>query len=179
MKKRIETFLTEPDEASLSRRLGEMFPSLVVVDGSVWDTASPPIKPTIPDCESSIVMLWNREMEPTLPFRLRPDGRYDGPIVGPVVQLVRCRLEEGVLRSGSIAASSDVPLILDFINSLWRILRQCGTTSLRCINPVTGETINPSVRGYLLGPDAAAWCSVEAGRRLKDRSTENYYAPAQ
>ena len=34
------------------------------------------------------------------------------------------------------------------------------------------------VDNVLIGPDAASWWSIEEGRLLMDRSTENYFAPA-
>jgi hypothetical protein len=92
-------------------------------------------------------MLWDREAAPALSSRVRPDGRFDGPIVGPIMQLVRSRLEEGVLMSGRIAASSDVPAVEDVIHGVWRLVRLWGTTKVRSVNPATQNYLAPAGKG--------------------------------
>jgi len=178
MTRQIQSLLTRADEESLSLALRHTFPPLLVVDGNRWEAPEPPTRNTIPECTESIVMLWNTALAPTLPSKRRPDGRYDGPIVGPVIQVVRSRLEGNTLRSGRFAASTDEPLLERFVEELWRLIRRWGVTKVRSINPSTGATINPRVPGYLIGPDAAAWWSIADARLLRDRSTENYFAPA-
>jgi hypothetical protein len=175
--RRLEVLLSPADEAALSVYLVQTYPHLTFVDDNVWDSPAPRVRSAIPACESGFVFLWNQSLAPTLPTRLRPDGRFDGPIVGPVVQLIRSRVRDNVLESGSIAASPQSAEMAHFVADLWMLLRRWGITKVRSINPRSAETINAKVPCFLIGPDAAVSWSSSRGRLLKARSTENYFAP--
>jgi hypothetical protein len=179
VKKRLQVFFSPADEAALSRELVAAFPHLAFVDDNIWESPDPPVRVSISQCRANFVFLWNRAVVPVLPSRSRADGRVDGPTVGPVVQFVRSRVTGDLLLSGSLAASSSDPEMLGFVADLWRVLGRWGVKKVRSIDPRSGATILPSVPGYLLGPDAEASWSAAGGRRLRDRSTENYFAAAE
>lgn len=177
MIRRLQVFLNPADEDALSLQLSRAYPHLAFVDDSVWISPAPPVRPGIRSCGSSFVFLWNQALAPALPSRARQDGRFDGPILDPVIQLVRSRQRGDVLLSGSIAASAESQEMVSFVTGLWRLLKRWGVTKVRGVDPRTAETICARVPCYLLGPDAAASWSPENAHQLKARSTENYFAP--
>lgn len=181
--KQVQIFMTPRDEETFSAALAEARPLATFVDDSSWPTRTPPVKGSIHLCESRHVYLWDRGVVPELPTVPGFDGRVAGPSSGPVIQFSRSILKEDLLLSGRVAAGiyHHNPLFAEmnaFIKTVWRVLKKLTSPDLVAVAQFSGEVINPRVRGYLVGPDAVAWCRADAARLLKDHSTENYYLPA-
>lgn len=179
--KQLLVFMSLEDEKAFSVSLKASFPAVVVLDDNIWPTAEPVTVSSIEQCKSGYAHLWNRDLFPELPISPRPDGRFQGPSVGPVVQFVRCVLERNVLRSGRIALGLSredlTPSIDNYLKELWRFIKKPATSKLVCVNPETGEIINQAVWGYWAWPDAVTWSRAEKGRFLRDRATRNFYLP--
>lgn len=184
MTKAVQTFMTNEDERFFSEVLKQNFPALRFLDCNIWGQPEPLERARIDLCTSNydLVYLWNSSLFPQLPVSRRPDGRYQGPASGPVVQFVRSIQEESVLRSGRVAVGFNKEDLTDevtqFVNELWKILKRFGISRLICVRPATGELINPKVTGYLAWPNAVKWVQAQKGRFLRDRSTQNFYLPA-
>ena len=183
MKKQLLIFMTPEDERAFSIELKRQFGDIVVLDDNVWPTPYPIMANSIDQCKSGYAHLWNRSLFPGLPVGPRPDGRFQGPTVGPVLQFARCILEDNVLRSGRVALGLDrrdiTPEVEKYIKEVWRMVKGPATSQLICIDPQTGEVINSQVRSYWAWPDAVRWCVAERGRFLRDRATQNFCVPAR
>jgi hypothetical protein len=110
-----------------------------------------------------------------------PSGKFQGPGSGLVIQFGRSLLKDSILLSGRVAVgydeSHDAPSVkMDgFSKEVWRILKKNTTRNLAAVNPQTRKIVNPKVRGYLVGGNAALWCREKEGRFFKDRSVQNFY----
>jgi hypothetical protein len=58
----------------------------------------------------------------------------------------------------------------DFVNLVWRVL---GKVASPTVMKVDGEPADE----YWIGSDAIRWLAADRTRRLRDRSTQNYYRP--
>jgi hypothetical protein len=186
MKKQAQVFLTSVDEAALSRAILDRYERVVFVDDNVWGSSEPPEQIGIGGCRSRFVYIWNKNVAPQLPVLARPDGRYEGPISGVVVQYVRSTIDGPLILSGRLAVGirdeaddAQHGLMRDFVSGVWKALRKVATEDIVAVNPTTRVVVNPHVKGYFAGLDASVWCQADTGRSLKDRSTENYFLPRQ
>lgn len=176
--------MTSQDERLFSESLKSRFASMVILDGKVWETPEPVVAGSIDQCNSSFrqAYLWNKELFPEIPVGPRPGGKFEGPANGPVLQFLRSIPEGNVLRSGRIALGlSDEkisPAIDAYFKEVWRLVKKPATSKLICVNPETGELINPKVWGYWAWPGAVSWCRAEKGRFLRDCATQNFCLPA-
>lgn len=181
--KQLLIFMTHEDEKELSALLKFIFPGVVILDNNVWPTYQPDIASSIDQCKSEYAHLWNRTLFPDLPISRRPDGKFQGPTVGPVLQFVRCIQEGNVLRSGRIALGfrrEDLtPAIDEYFSQIWRMVKKPATSRLVCVSPENRKPINTRISGYWAWPAAANWCLGGKDRLLRDRATQNFYLPAE
>lgn len=158
------------DEGRLSALIVEAYPHVRFIDGTVWLSAEPPSFDSIDECTSRVVSIWDAERFPSLPTHRRADGRYEGPTVGPVIQVIRSRLHEAGLSSGRVAAGSDAPdpVHLHFLETVFRALRGCTL-------PVLSKASGKRASNVRVGPAAAAW--AKEGNILLHESTFYQYLP--
>ena len=167
MKRQIQTFFTVEDEFELSRMLNESSSELHFLDDNVWD-GTPKVEAGIQACASGRAYLYPGRLA-DLPTRARSDGALEGPIVGCVVQVLRCRLLGDVLQSGRIAASSDDEdsRMLEFISKVWKLAKRIGRLGV----------VRPDGRldkSYLLGSGARR-AVLDGELIISDRSVGIYY----
>lgn len=105
MKKQVQVFLNEDDEALLSRSITCHVPGVHFLNDNVW-AQYPDIKEDLHLCDSGRVYLFDGDIN-DLPLRCRADGRIEGPISGCVIQFLRCRREGTLLLSGRLAVGFD------------------------------------------------------------------------
>jgi len=106
LKKQVQLFLMPGDEQEISLAIQAIRPHVRFLDDNVWDGALPMLAPSIDACRSRFIYLWDQRLVSPLPTMKRKDGRLEGPISGPVVQLVRSQLQGNVLLSGRLAAGT-------------------------------------------------------------------------
>jgi hypothetical protein len=138
--KQIEVCLAPSDELDLSMALLAIRPRIGFVDGVVFPTPSPLLRDSIDRCTTkSQVLLWEQSLFPELPVHLRPEGQFEGPNAGPVIQYLRPLFKGDRLASGRIAASGGIyPEPLDsannaFIRDVWSTVRKL-TTDVQCVD---------------------------------------------
>ena len=119
-------FMTEDDEAQLSRELCLLFPSLVFVDDQLWTQFDPPTRDTIDKCRGRLVYFWWRDLVPVLPCELEKSGLYRGPVTGCVLQFSRCLLRDEDLRLGQMRVfeSAYQPALLKNIKAVFATMRR-------------------------------------------------------
>jgi hypothetical protein len=178
-----QLFLTKIDEQRFSEALRHSFSQIAFIDGSRWPTALPPLCATIQEASDTDVLLWNRQIVPSILGLKRSENIFQGPLSGVVIMLQRCRMEDHLLLSGSIGwAANDTGLEAEamsrFAAGVWKILGSISSTRLAWVNPADQSILDDNVAGFLVGLDAIQWCLENSHRRLKYRSTNNYYLPA-
>ena len=176
-------FMSSEDERAFSEMLKAKFPAMIFLDDNVWPTPEPVTAPSIEECKSRHrqVCLWNKRLFPLLPVGPRPGGQFQAPNSGPVAQFLRSIAEGNVLRAGRIAVGLDEedlkPEVRQYLNDLWKLVKEPATSTLICVDPGSGELINPKVRGYWAWPDAVRWCQSDKGHFFRDRATQNFFLP--
>lgn len=180
MKSQVQFFLDGSDEQFISTEMVLMYPDLIFIDGSVWES-SPVVKPSISDCESGLVYIWDRSIVSEVPSVVAPGGMRRGPQVGPVIQVVRSviKSDADLLCSGSFAHSTMPGL--EELDSRYRAL--CGILKARSSRKVylvdksCGSLVSDkAIDAYYVGSGARNWLSQKKGRLLKSRSSEHYYS---
>jgi hypothetical protein len=168
-------FFSTTDELRLDHALKEAFPSLAYVDGSLWDSETPPAKEHLSDCLRSVVFLWDRESCPKLPNKQLETGQFRGPTSGVVIQYGRSELKDKYLLSGDFGIGYDKSneAMAHLVKGVWKILKQMNATKLCVVEKETGKAIVNGIRDYIVGADAAR-LSME-GTLLKHVCTEAYY----
>lgn len=158
MLKRTEVLLLPSDEMLIEDALRKAHPRVCFIDQSAWEAVEvPPVRLSILDCSDNAT-IWNPEVAPEVRGFKRPNGRVDGPQVGPVIQWLRSRLRDGRLQAGSWAASVDPerdPQMEAFAKNAWRILQRL--TSNRLVSGgsfARAVVIGPPVRAFRVGPAA-------------------------
>ena len=156
-------FATLVDEAAFSTALRAAIPDIRFIDGQRWPTAQPPQVGSIDQARSVEVFLWDPGVIPALPSVPRPSGDFQGPIVGPVIQVERCALIDGELRSGSIAATApDGTPEAAFMATVLQTLRTLTTADV--------VTMDGGQSPYWIGADARRWALADPRHRLRHRS---------
>ena len=168
--KQSQVFLSLEDERHFTDCLKHSIVDVKFINDSVWETPLPVDSESISNCHSHLAYLYAGQFQ-DLPSRQRPSGDYAGPASGCVVQVLRCRLKEGVLYSGTVSTGyRDGDLRMhQFVTRVWKCLKALGKIG------VVGPTglIN---RMYLVGNDANRL--VQAGSiRLADRPTKIPFLP--
>lgn len=179
MKKQTQIFMLPADEASFSRALLEIRPALQLIDDNVWDRPQPTLVESIEQCRTSFCFLWDKGIC-DLPIGKRSDGRFEGPIAGVVVQVVRSRLVGNQLYSGRIAAGiNDSSVAMGkFVKDVWKALRSVVGARPSVIDVDTGEVIRSGVTEYQLGRHAERWAQ-DPLNKLRDRSSQIFFAPGR
>ncbi len=175
VKKNSPIFLNSEDEYQLAVEIRKGVPDLKFVDGSLWTDSIPPVKDWVSECESRVVYLWSPISCSILPSSRLESGKYRGPTSGIVIQLMRCQLLDGVLKSGDIGIGflkSDTG-IGEFVKIVWKALRKMNAAPLRSVHATTGITIKSSIADYVVGPGAVKLSNT--GTLLKHCSAEVFY----
>jgi hypothetical protein len=180
MKRRLTYFFTRSDEQDVSRALRESFPGLKFIDGQRWRTAAPPIADGIDLCKSSLVYLWPSDAVPELPSLQRSPSEYQGPSSGPVMQFMRCAERDGRLELGQLSAFIETAesSVGKTHGRVISFLKKRYACPLDCYSSRTGELLQVSVRGHLVGPSLRT--SPPKGPRLVmafDR--EEHFVPSR
>jgi hypothetical protein len=128
--RQVQLFMTKQDEDDFFSAVRFAVPSIEVIDGQMWPTYSPPLKPSVSSCASNDVYLWSRATIPQLPSAPRPGGGYQGPTSGVVIQWLRNRFAETTILSGRLAVGTSQPKIAEFADRVWSVLRRTTTTDL-------------------------------------------------
>ena len=181
-KRASQIFLSDVDEQCFSAALNGSFSKMAFIDGARWATAAPPLCMSINEASSSEVLLWNRELVPTILGIEQSHGDFQGPLSGIVILMQRCRIQDHLLLSGSIGwgtneTAAEAEPMSAFASKVWRILRSISTPAVVCVNPADRTALGDPVSGFLVGNDAVRWCAADSDRRLKYRSTNNYLLP--
>lgn len=173
MKKAIEVIFSTRDEHDFSQMLLDAFPGIVFVETNAWMSAEPPTCRFINHCRTAFCGIWNRDLYESLEYVVRPGGGgFLGPSSGPVIQFLRSRISGDVIQAGRMAAgmNNDYPKaaeMVGFIHSVWKIAKKFAPTRVDHVNPSDNSIITPRPPGFLVGPDAAAWCSADEHRYFK------------
>lgn len=179
MNKQIQILFLASDEQRFSDHLRKLRPRVAFVDSNVWDQPEPALVDSIENCSSGLCYLWDRDVVKNLPRMQRKDGKFEGPIAGVVVQIVRSRLMDDVLLSGRIAVGTDADdkAMKAFVADVWKALRFVVDGPLVSINPTTGVVVRKVVKEYLVGLDAAKWALADERHLLRDRSVQVFFSP--
>lgn len=169
VKKQLQLLLTSRDEADFSTFLKSSVPSITFLNDNVWHDL-PDVRPGIEECDSLRVYLYDRPLESLPKFR-RKNGDLEGPIAGCVIQVLRPRENDGVLRSGRLAVGFDRTddRMRRFVNSVWKCVKQVGMFGVVCPDGRVDKH-------YLVGRHAANE-SAASRLRLRDGSVEVYFKP--
>jgi hypothetical protein len=136
------------------------YPRVCFIDQSAWESIEvPPVRTSIQDCGGNAA-IWNPEVAPTVRGAERPNGRVDGPQVGPVIQWLRSQCRDGRLQAGSWAASVDPvldPRMEAFARDAWKILQRLTSNKL-----ISGGSFT---RGVVIGPLPRGGCRLERGAK--------------
>jgi len=179
MNKQIQILFLASDEQRFSDHLRKLRSSVAFVDSNVWDQSEPALVDSVENCSSGLCYLWDRDVVKNLPRIQRKDGKFEGPIAGVVVQIVRSRLINDCLLSGRIAVGTDAAdkAMNFFVADVWKALRLAAGGPLVSINPKTGVVIKEIIKEYLVGLDAAKWASMDERHLLRDRSVQVFFRP--
>ena len=184
LSKQMQLFLVPEDEREISEAVRALRPKVTFLDDNIWPGIEPLSARSISECQSRLVYLWDQGLVAQLPTITRPDGRLEGPVAGPVIQIVRSRQEGGVLLSGRVAAGTggmEADLessVRAFIADVWSVVRRATPGTLSSVDGRSGRVIHRTVKEYRAGRHAVKWIEESVGRAFKDRSTPNYYRPA-
>lgn len=131
MKKQLQLFLSREDESGLSTLLKAELADLWFLNDNVWPD-NPDCRDGIEDCNSGLVYLYQGSLD-LLPTGRRKTGDVEGPTAGCVIQIIRCRFEDGTLLSGSVAAgiADDDERMRNFVSKVWKCVRKTGTVGVK------------------------------------------------
>jgi len=57
--------------------------------------------------------------------------------------------------------------MLAFIKTVWKLAKKFAKTQIDHVRPEGGAVLTPRAPGFLVGPDAAAWCLADKHRYFK------------
>ena len=175
VKKSDPVFFSSSDEKELEVKLRKQLSGIRFVDGSLWESTTPPAKDQLTDCKSGIVFLWDQIACPKLPHQIIEQGKVRGPTSGVVIQFMRSREKDGVLVSGDMGIGydkNDAP-ITAFVKQVWKVLKSMNAGSLESFDRRTGQAIKSGIQDYVVGPDAIE--RSRSGIPLKHCSADVYY----
>ncbi len=154
-KTQISFFMTSRDELAIAEAVARALPQVRLLDDWAWESVNlPPVRPSPLDCGRAIG-IWHSGVRPEIEGVARGNGVIDGPASGAIVQWLRCRLVEGVLKHGRWAATFD-PTDEEnaaFVRTLWNVLRAETTNRLRRISDLDGQEVSEE-RRFRIGADA-------------------------
>ena len=171
MKASIEPLFTERDERAFSRLLKEALPNIIFLDRHAWEKPKLQSWDSIDQCKTAYTYIWNR------PAKLRGAEIVDHrdlrwPETGPSIQFLRSRSDSNFLHAGSMSAGIDDDdparqVMVDFIKLVWKIAKKFAPVRVDHVAPDDNSIITPRPPGFLVGPDAAAWCLADEHRYFK------------
>ncbi len=59
------------------------------------------------------------------------------------------------------------PVMVEFIKRVWKIAKKFASVRVDHVAPDDNSIITPRPPGFLVGPDAAAWCLADEHRYFK------------
>ena len=175
--RQIALLMTSVDEAILSTGLLELASSIAFVDGARWPSSEPPLRGSIDSCTDREVLIWNRALSPNLPASALPDGTYQGPGSGPVVQFLRCVMDGDELRSGRIAAgyASDDEARATFVEQVWKLVKSTTTPVEGLTGIGLGHRLGADAMRWYLEAPGPNWAMFNPGHRLRDSAVTALY----
>jgi hypothetical protein len=179
VKKYSPVFLSSEDEARFETELKATIPTIRFIDGSLWESLSPPWRSLLSQCQNRTVYLWDPEICPELPFKPLGDGRARGPASGVVIQFSRSLRQDNTLRSGDLGVGFEHGNIemSHFVKAVWKVLRAINCCELRGFDPTTGGILDRGIREYIVGHGAKALS--ESGVILKHCAADVCYQVEQ
>jgi len=158
--RRISLLMLPEDEEDLVAAVRARFPEMVLIPSYFWPTHQPPVTTRLADCEQ-MAFLWDPTICPTLPTHVRANGAIAGPMVGPVIQWLRCKRGRfNELQVGSLGASADRirdPQMTRRIAAVWRIVKKHTSNNLRLAGPIEEPpTPDQAIRDTWIGAHALA-----------------------
>lgn len=157
--------LTTYDEELFSTNLSQTLPELAFVNGTRWESESPPLVSSISEASADRVLLWDRSLFPSLPCIRDAHGSVIGPSTRYVISLDKTSLarnyqEKEVLVSGALSWSAGNPSSAEtkFYRTVWRIARKCAPTKVKV---VSGDVAT----GFLAAEGAVRWWSENPDSR--------------
>jgi hypothetical protein len=172
VKTSIEVLFTAQDERAFSALLKRDFPEVTFIDDDVWPTPEPPMVSSIEQCRTHYCFIWNRAIYASQRSdQPCPHGGFYGPVVA-TIQFLRSRPNENTLRAGRMAAGmhDEYPKakeMVEFIKRVWKIAKKFASVRVDHVAPDDNSIITPRPPGFLVGPDAAAWCLADEHRYFK------------
>jgi hypothetical protein len=166
LRKLTPILFTAADEAAFECELRASTPDLRIVDDRRWPTTAPPLISSINASSKTCLYLWDPSVTGQLPSLRRPDGLYEGPASGVVVQFRRSRIKDSVLLAGDISAGFTEPneAVSAFVARVWKALHKVSSTELRSVAPETREPLAESILRFRAGHDALAWARQDCSR---------------
>lgn len=155
--KRQSYFFSPQDDAEFSRLLRAAYPQLRFRDGQSWNAQDEvPYRDGIESCDSGLAYIWNPAIFPEVPCKLI-NGQMQGASTGYVIQFGRCRIKDGRIGWGQMAASFDAASSVEkqYMEKVFRILKKLNANSIRVVDASSGDLINPKATGFVLGRGAA------------------------
>jgi hypothetical protein len=107
--------------------------------------------------------------------------RYHGPQSGIVIQFLRCRTEDEIIKNGCISIgisdSKDMQTehMRKFVQQVWKEINRFCVKGLVSVYPGSNEIISKKIPKFKLGPNAAEWCRKNVSRYFRDSTVYNYY----
>src|SRR5260370_12214558 len=149
MKRQTKFFMKEYDEDEFSASLLQRSPRIRFVDDNIWPQPLPKFARRISECQSRYVFIWDPIVVAELPTIRRPEGSYQGPQSGVVIEFSRSSINGDEMLSGRIAVGFDEhnTHMNDFVSTVWEVFIRSTQANL---NTVDGEP----VPGYRIGRDA-------------------------
>lgn len=184
MKVQTQVFMTVLDELILSEQLKESFPAISFIDDNIWPTTTPILKDSISDCVTQYCFLWDKQIVPKLPVIQLKNGQFQGPTVGPVIQLIRSRKSDHCLIAGRMAQGIEkkypnFQLLANFCRELWKILRRSGSSDIVAVDPRSRHILPVNIASnYLVFQNAIEWCKQDSSNFLKHANSDAFYLPA-
>jgi hypothetical protein len=173
--KNLPLFFSPRDEARFEAELGKAVPATGLIDGAIWECATPLMKTSLAECQSGIVYLWDRRACPSLPHQVLDNGRTRGPTSGVVIQYIRSIYRDGVLTSGDIGIGYDnqnAPIV-EFVKKVFKVVRAMNAGTLESIDRKTGDVLESELKEYIVGLGVVEL--VQKGAILKHCSADVYY----
>ncbi len=179
--KQVQCFLTAPDEIRLAEMLKKERPSLRFLDGSLWAGDEPIHQDSIEACLTGIVYIWDPVIVPDLPLGRRSNGWLAGPTAGVVIQLVRSKLQDNLLLSGSASEGEMLKAyeveLKKMSDLFWKTLKSISNANLVGVDLHDRSVVWEKVTQYRVGADAELWVRSGSERMLRDHRTPNYFLP--
>lgn len=140
-------FLLPEDEAQLSHEFRTCIPQITFLNDHIWPEA-PDIRDSIERCDTGRVYLY-AGMLADLPTQRRQVGDVQGPASGCVIQVLRSKVVDDELVSGSIGVGFEQTdhQMYEFVSLVWKCLRQFASLGVKRADGTVDKK-------YFVGPHA-------------------------